>query len=1368
MRTKYAICCISLVLASLLPVELSAQTLQKNKSMHPVRIGYIDFSPIYFRNSNDLPDGSFIAIIKLWSHQSKTPIKLVYFDEWKKALAALEKGSIDLLPGVYRTPEREKRYLFSKPMAVFREDLFIRKATNRSEINKAVFGVIQGTYREKWLRQDYPLATFKLCKNPTQLVAAFAHGNIQVFAMNQNSGTRHLNQIGMQLNNQFRVQPYRTLDSCMVAMPGNEKLIKEFNVGLKRIGQKDITSILRAWQTDKLRQGKTFSRPINIVYSKGLAPYQYADSNDKAAGFCPEFWRRFAFENNITINFIGGANWSQSLAMLYNGKADLHCGMFYSEKRGETLAFTKPYLSTKMALYIDDSISGINELSDISGFIVGCEKGTMAATTLLRHGILSKQYENSQNMLDDFISGKIKATLMLDEFPDNMKQLNHKQKNFYKIILKKQHAWHGAALRKNKVLIDRINKLMVMTKKPTIKRIKMWTIGVPLGQPPMSFATREGAVLGAVPEFWRLMAEKKKFKVRFVIGNWLQLRQWLKDGRIDFIGLSPGSYNEAAWLRSIPFGMVCYQQLYSTSKKTISSGEKIGVLLPSSIAAALQYPALRLQAYNSEKKMIEDLKKGDIAGFFIDEKLKGKIEAYYILDKPLNAVLDISFKNNYVLLYPSRRGLPSSVREIMASPEEIQTFKNIVNKWLAESSLPWKQIITSAVIALVFLALLIIWILQLKREIRCRVTITGELRQREAELRIQQDQFHMVEHAASMGTWQINLEQRICYFNETTQELLGLPVHQQELRFDDEFIPSIHPDDQAGILYNIVNNLNAPLLKNTFRYIKQNKEVVWIHSFGSITEYDSDSVPLILTGFFQDISAKVKAEEESQQQHMLIDSLVKNIPFGLACSDPQNEFKLTFWNPVMESLTGIKARKAIGHDLQELLPEGYKVFNREVSLVMTQRSKIENIREITLNGENLRIRFCLFPILDYNNEIKLIVTMLEDVTEKVDMEERYRLSQKMEALGRLAGGIAHDFNNFLQTIHGHAEMLKDAELTEPYSEDVGEILNAAERGAALTAQLLIFSHTDSMEKKRLELNEFISDMYKIIKRLVRADIAFNFKTGKDKIYVHGTPGTIGQIVLNLCLNSSDAAAEDNAFINISISKRHISSKKDVDSPDARTGDYALLTVADNGSGISNAVQETIFDPFFTTKTPNEGTGMGLATVYAIVKSHRGFIELKSEPGNTVFNIHLPLMREPAETIDTSSLGAVQEGQTILLAEDDPSIRAMATRILTQAGYSVIEAANGNEAVDLFMKNRNRIDLMMSDVVMPGKSGEAACREILKENPDLPLIYCSGYSKTELENDYALNPKNRLLCKPYGIHDLLVAVRDVLGPPGDKV
>ena len=1369
MRTKYTILSISLVLSLLTSVQLGAQKVAKKIPVkQTVKFGYIDFAPIFFRTNDGRPDGSFIDIIRYWSHQTKTPIKLVYFDEWKQAVASLEDGSIDMLPGMYRTPEREKRYLFTKPLAVFREDLFIAKKLSRSQMNNATFGVIPETYREKWLRQDYPLAKFKLYKNPKQLISAFSRGTIQVFAMNQNSGLRNLTRIGMQTDNQFRVQPYRTMDSCVAVMPGNEKLISEFNKGLDEIGKKALQSILRAWQVAKIRKKNLLSRPLRIVYAQDIGPYQYAGKNGKAAGFGPDYWRSFSFENSVKIEFIAAKDWSESLAMLKAGKADIHCGLFYSENRSKEFAFSKPYLSSQMALYIDDSISGINGLTDISGFIVGCEKGTLAAKTLLENGLLNKQYNNSYEMLDDFISGKIKAVLMLDELPAQITQHKNKRINYYKVALKKKYSWHGAGLLKNRTLVDWISKLMGNIKSPSVSRkIRMWTIGVPLGQPPMSFATKEGAVLGAVPEFWRLMAERNQYKVRFVIGNWEQLRQWLKDGRIDFIGLSPGSYNEAAWLRSIPFGIVCNQQLFTVSERNPSAGNKYGVLLPASIAAALQYPALRLQTYNSEKKMVEDLKKGFISGFFIDEKLKKKVEAYYILEKPLHPVYGTSFKNNYMLLYASRRGLPREVRETLASPKSIDTFKGIIDKWLAESSLPWKQIITSGVIAIVFLVLLAVWILQLKREIRRRVTITQELREREAELRMQQDQFHMVEHAASMGTWQIDLENRICHFNETAQEMLRLPLDKKEMRFDDEFIANVHPDDQAGILYNIVNNLNAPLLKNTFRYIKPDSDIIWVHAFGRITEYDRDGVPLVLTGFFQDVSARIKAEEESQQQHILIDNLFKNIPFGLACSDPENDFKYTFWNPVMESLTGIKARKAIGHNLIELLPDDYETFNREVAMVMTQQSKVENTKEITLNGNTINVRFCLFPILNHNGKVKLIVTVLEDVTEKVNMEERYRLSQKMEALGRLAGGVAHDFNNFLQTIHGHAEMLRDASLPVPYPDDVTEIINAAERGAALTAQLLIFSHTDSMDKKNIDLNEFASDMYKIIKRLIRADIDFKLQTSDDKINIYGTPGPIGQIVFNLCLNSSDAAAEKDAFINIAISQHHISNVKDIDSPDAKTGRYAMIKVSDNGLGISSAVQKTIFDPFFTTKTPNEGTGMGLATVYAVVKSHGGFIELKSSPGNTEFNIYLPLMEEREMTLQAPSLSAVEDGQTILLAEDDDSIRAMAARILTQAGYQVIEASNGNAAIELYMKNRNRIDLLMTDMVMPGKSGQAACQEVLADNPDLPVIFCSGYSMHELENDFTLNPKNRLLSKPYGIHDLLIAVRDVLGPPGEQ-
>ena len=318
------------------------------------------------------------------------------------------------------------------------------------------------------------------------------------------------------------------------------------------------------------------------------------------------------------------------------------------------------------------------------------------------------------------------------------------------------------------------------------------------------------------------------------------------------------------------------------------------------------------------------------------------------------------------------------------------------------------------------------------------------------------------------------------------------------------------------------------------------------------------------------------------------------------------------------------------------------------------------------------------------------VAVMRDVTQLLSLEKQVRTAQKMEAVGTLAGGIAHDFNNALTGIVGFGELLRmrmagDAKALH----DLDEILRCAERAATLTRQLLTFARRQVIEPVNLNLSTLVADLMKLIGKVVGEHIEMKTSLEKNVPTIHADRGQIEQVVMNLCLNARDAMPEGGRLV-VETEDVHLEEEYVRQNPYMKTGRYALLTVSDTGVGMDEKTRERVFEPFFTTKGPDKGTGLGLAMVYGIVKQHGGFIHLYSEPGKgTTFKVYFPAIEAPPDAVPTKRREEIVRGgtETILLAEDEDAIRTLAERILTGFGYTVLVARNGEEAIEIFRRNK---------------------------------------------------------------------------------
>jgi PAS domain S-box-containing protein len=400
--------------------------------------------------------------------------------------------------------------------------------------------------------------------------------------------------------------------------------------------------------------------------------------------------------------------------------------------------------------------------------------------------------------------------------------------------------------------------------------------------------------------------------------------------------------------------------------------------------------------------------------------------------------------------------------------------------------------------------------------------------------------------------------------------------------------------------------------------------------------------------------------------------------------------------------------------------------------------------------------------------------VFRDVTfRKVAEEERARLeaqllqAQKMEAVGQLAGGIAHDFNNMLTAIIGYASLLEAKIGTDsPLRPYVDQILSSTERSANLTSQLLAFSRKQMMSPKETDLTELIKGMEVLLKRLIGEDVEFKTCFTDTQLTTMVDRGQMEQVLLNLCTNARDAMPSGGMLaISTDVLELDEKSKRGYDLD--RPGRYALIAVTDTGKGMDETTKQKIFDPFFTTKEIGKGTGLGLSIAYGIIKQHNGNIIVYSEPGKgTTFKILLPLITSPVETAKDDRLVAPRGGtEIILVAEDDEAVRTLTSHILREAGYTVIEATDGDDAIHKFTENRDRLKLVMLDVVMPKKSGKEVSDAIRKIKSEIRVLLTSGYTADIISTKGITEERLEFIPKPIAPNALLKKVREILDAAG---
>ena len=508
-----------------------------------------------------------------------------------------------------------------------------------------------------------------------------------------------------------------------------------------------------------------------------------------------------------------------------------------------------------------------------------------------------------------------------------------------------------------------------------------------------------------------------------------------------------------------------------------------------------------------------------------------------------------------------------------------------------------------------------------------------------------------------------------------------------------------------------------------------------------------------------------RANEELRDANDMRQTLIRFAPLAIFALDPEG--RVVFWSPGAERIFGFTEAEAIGQMLPTIPAVRRPEF--EQALALQRAGEVLEGAERThqrKDGSRVDAAVWSVPLRDPSGKITGFLCFIADVSERKQLEEQFRQSQKLEAVGRLAGGVAHDFNNLLTVIMGYIEMLI-AEV--PTYSDVldyaREIQAAADRASALTGQLLAFSRRQIAQPRVLSLNEAVERSVKLLARVIGEDIGIKTHLDPDLGKIRADPTHIDQALMNLVVNARDAMPKGgtltietaNIMLDESYAGRHIG---------VEAGAYAMLAVSDTGVGMTPEIRDRIFEPFFTTKESGKGTGLGLSIVYGVVKQNSGDILVYSEPGNgTSFKLYFPLVEAPAELTEAERRAADLRGaETVLLVEDEERIRKLVVTMLAKQGYRVLEAESPAAAMAYVEERGETIELLLTDIVMPDMNGFDLAKAVRQARPDIKLLYMSGYTDNRVSEGWVLDPGTPFLQKPFTASALAQKVREALGAP----
>jgi two-component system, cell cycle sensor histidine kinase and response regulator CckA len=644
-----------------------------------------------------------------------------------------------------------------------------------------------------------------------------------------------------------------------------------------------------------------------------------------------------------------------------------------------------------------------------------------------------------------------------------------------------------------------------------------------------------------------------------------------------------------------------------------------------------------------------------------------------------------------------------------------------------------------------------------------------ERQQAETALRESEERYRQIVESANDIIYKADARGHFTFCNPTASrimkyaesELIGL-----------RFIELIRPDYRKAVahFYRQQFSNRVPSTYYEFPVIAKDGAEVWMGQNVQMLEADEHGPGFQAVA--RDITERKRAEDAMRQAEEY-HNLFKLANDPIIIFEPEGEIVIDVNDRACETY-GLKREEFIGRSLIDFSLNAERG-KQHIEMLMIE-GRCQEFSTVQMRADGTPIHLIVnSSVIEYHGH-PAILSINRDVTERKraederqHLEEQLRQSQKMESIGTLAGGVAHDFNNLLTAITGYSDLsLRRLNAADPVRHNIQEIRKAADRSAALTRQLLAFSRRQRLESKVINLNDLIGEQMKMLRRIIGEDVEVRLHAAPKLSFVLADPGQIEQVVMNLAINARDAMPGGGQLTietsNVELDETFIRSHAYM-----RRGKYVLVMVSDTGTGMKAETRERVFEPFFTTKEFGKGTGLGLSTAYGIVKQHNGFIDVYSEVGQgTTFKIYLPITGKPQDDEYAETLPPIRGGtQTILVAEDEEALRELARGVLEDLGYKVVLARDGEEAVELYSSEGEKIDLLLLDMVMPRMGGYKAYERISALRPSVPVIFMTGYSVEAMQSRFAnqneaLEETGALIIqKPYSLDTLVRKVYEVL-------
>lgn len=674
-----------------------------------------------------------------------------------------------------------------------------------------------------------------------------------------------------------------------------------------------------------------------------------------------------------------------------------------------------------------------------------------------------------------------------------------------------------------------------------------------------------------------------------------------------------------------------------------------------------------------------------------------------------------------------------------------------------------KSTLQYIILAGIALFAFVAWNVSLKRQVKSRTkeleNQVAERKRSEEALRESADGYRdLVEHSQELICTH-DLKGHLLSVNPWASEVLGYS-RDELLRTD--MVDLIAPEVRGEFdeyLEKIVKHGKAHGLLLVLT--RDGERRVWEYNNTLRTEGVPEPV---VRGMARDITERIRAKKVLDNTMQRLQLAATSGRLGIWEWDIPSD--VLHWDDSMFELYGISSDTALkGVELwkKSIHPDDFQAAMEANDAALRGEKEFDmEFRVVHPDGTVRTLQANAVVIRDADGKARRMIGINRDITGHRNLEEQFRQSQKMEAVGRLAGGVAHDFNNLLTVITGYGELLL-AQVGEksPLGEEVMEIRRAAERATLLTQQLLAFSRRQVLQPKVLDLNEVVSHMEKMLRRLIGEDIEFRTVPGAGLGSVKADPGQIEQVIVNLVLNARDSMPGGGT---LAIETSDVVPGKEFlrEHPSAAVGPYVCLAVSDTGTGMSAEVKAHIFEPFFTTKGKGKGTGLGLSTVYGIVNQSAGHVAVDSVVGRgTTVKIFLPRLAEKPEKLPEVPAVTLYGGETVLVVEDEDAVRGIVTRVLSENGYRVLSCGDGKEGLRLFTEKMEEIDLLVTDVVMPGMGGQELASKLKASKPGIKVLYMSGYTDDAINRHGVLDAGLAFIHKPFKPYALLEKVREVL-------